>query len=469
MNVNRTESTQPNILLIAIDSLRRDHMSLYGYERLTTPFIDEFAADATVFEETISAHIPTTSAYASMLSGRDCFGTEVVALRHQGGLTEKITTLPEMLRQADYETSCIGFTGNPSSRGFDSYLDYANTWGSWNERPLRKAEELNKVAVPEIERLSSASQPWMLMLRHMDPHAPYMPPPPYDTMFYHGDPCDPDNRSMDPVREFKPFRDFHLSWLPPGVTDKDFVDAQYDGEIAYMDACLQVIFTQLESLGVLDDTVVVINGDHGETLYEHECWFDHHGLYEPTLVVPLIIRYPAKLPAGVRVAGLNQHKDLVPTLLDLAGIETSLPFEGTSLTDLVDGTRASNECEFYITECTWMRKHGWRTPHWKYIEALEPDFHFKPQRELYDLVSDPLELSNLAEERADVAALLSARMHGFIADRESAMGIQNPILNQGDWHGIKGVGPFKTSRQAYDMLHIGSADQAKRLQEKSRK
>ncbi len=468
MAAGRSRRHRPNILLIAVDSLRRDHMSCYGYPKLTTPFIERFAEGGAVFEDTYSAHIPTTSAYATMLTGLDCFGTQVVALRHQGPLTLKIKTLPEVFREAGYNTSCIGFTGNPSSRGFANYLNYSNVWGGWEQRPLRKAEELNKVAVPEIERLSESPKPWMVMLRHMEPHAPYMPPPPYDRMFYHGNPWDPRNKSMDPVREFKPFCDFHLSWLPPGITDKDFVIAQYDGALAYLDACLKVLLTQLESVGLLDETIVVFNGDHGETLYDHECWFDHHGLYEPTLAVPLIIRYPKKIPAGIRVKGYNQHKDLMPTLLELAGIKTAIKFNGRSLLPLITGKKASLESEFYITECTWMRKHGWRTPEWKLIVALEPDFHFKPQVELYNLVEDPGEHHNRAQDFLNVVAHLRGRMEGFILDREKETGLTNPMLTQGDWHGHKGVGALKTSEQAYDTLHIGSASEAARLQAKSR-
>ncbi len=458
----------PNILLIAIDSLRRDHMSCYGYERLTTPHIDRFAEDGTLFEDTFSAHIPTTSAYASMLTGRDCFGTEVVALRHKGGLTKKVTTLPEILRKEGFNTTCVGFTGNPSSRGFSKYLDYT-AWGDWSERPLRKAELLNDMALPEMDRLNRSKKPWFMMLRHMDPHAPYLPPAPYDWMFYGGNPCDQINKSMEPVRKFKPFGDFHLSWMPPGITDRHFVDAQYDGAVAYMDACIAVIFRKLEALGILDDTIVALNGDHGETLYEHDCFYDHHGLYEPTLVVPLIIRYPKKLPAGRRVSGNNQHRDLVPTLLELAGVKTGLKFDGRPLTRLVKGQAASFESDFYITECTWMRKHGWRTPEWKLIVALEPDFHFKPEVELYNLVEDPLELKNVAKQHPDIVAHLKQRMDAHIARREKALGITNPMLTQGDWHGESGVGAFKTSRQAYDTLHIGTASAAQRLQAQSRK
>ena len=462
-------SKQPNILLIAVDSLRRDHMSCYGYSRLTTPHIDRFASDATLFENTISPHIPTTSAYASMLTGRDCFGTQVVALRHQGGLTKKVKTLPEILRPQGYKSLCVGFTGNPSGRGFDEYQSYKSDWGSWEDRPLRKAEELNRVAIPAIRRLSRGKDPWCVMLRHMDPHSPYLPPHPYSRMFYQGDECRKGNKSMDPVRAFKPFWSYFESWMPPGITDVEWVDAQYDGAVAYMDACIQNIFTELETLGILDDTIVVLNGDHGETLQEHECWFDHHGLYEPNLVVPLIIRYPRALRAGARVAGFNQHKDLVPTLLELAGIKSRIKFDGQSLTQLVRGERNSFESEIYITECTWMRKHGWRTPEWKLIQALEPDLHFFPKTELYNLQSDPLELKNVAKENPDVVRLLNARMKAHVTRREKATGLSNPMLTQGDWHGKVGVGPMKTSRQAYNSLGIGGGIEAKKLQSKSRK
>ena len=459
----------PNILLIAVDSLRRDHMSCYGYDRLTTPHIDRFAADATLFENTISPHIPTTSAYASMLTGRDCFSTQVVALRHQGGLTKKVKTLPELLKRSGYKSLCIGFTGNPAGRGFDEYQSYSQSWGGWQDRPLRKAEELNKVAIPAIRKLSRSKDPWCVMLRHMDPHSPYLPPDPFSRMFYDGDECRKGNRSMDKCRAFKPFWYYFQSWMPPGITDIDWVDAQYDGAIAYMDACIQNIFTELETLGILDDTIVVLNGDHGETLQEHECWFDHHGLHDPNLVVPLIIRYPSRLPAGVRVAGYNEHKDLVPTLLDLAGVGSRAKFDGRSLMPLVRGDESSFDSEIYITECTWMRKHGWRTPEWKLIRALEPDFHFMPPVELYNLVKDPEELRNVAAEHPDIVRTLTQRMKAHIAQREEQTRLKNPMLTQGDWHGHAGVGPMKSSKQAYETLHIGDASQAKSLQAKSRK
>ena len=212
-----------------------------------------------------------------------------------------------------------------------------------------------------------------------------------------------------------------------------------------MDSCIRTILTYLEAKGVLDDTIVVLNSDHGETLYEHECWFDHHGLYDSNLHVPLIIRYPKRVPVGLRVSGYNQHKDLVPTLLELAEIECDITFDGESLMDMLRGEAVSHESEVYITECTWMRKNGWRTPQWKLIRALEPDFHFKPPVELYDLVEDPQELRNVADDNPEVVEVLTRRMKQWIEARERESGLANPMYNQGDWHGYEGVGAFKSS------------------------
>ena len=459
---------KPNVVLFGVDSLLATHMSCYGYNRLTTPYIDRFAESGTLFEKTYCPHVPTTGAYASMLTGLDVFSTQVVALRHKGGLRSEVKTLAEILHDEGYDTTCIGFSGNPSSRGFDNYLDYKTSWGSWEEGRSPKAQSLNEVAIPELERMAGQDQPFFLFLRHMDPHSPYLPPAPYERMFYHGDECDPNNKSMEPVMTFKPFCDYFATWMPPGITDKDYVIAQYDGAVAYMDACIQSIFNALEAMGIEDETIVVLNGDHGETLYDHECWFDHHGIYDVTLHVPLIIRYPGHIPAGQRVPGFNQHKDLVPTILELAEIDAGINFDGRSLIPMINSEVTSHESEIYLTECTWMRKHGWRTPEWKLIRALEPDFHFKPPIELYNLIHDPDENDNLAETHPDVVELLTERMNAWIAKREAETGLENPIHNQGDWHGHADVGPFKTSQQAYDTLHIGNPGQAAKLQAKSR-
>jgi arylsulfatase A-like enzyme len=266
------------------------------------------------------------------------------------------------------------------------------------------------------------------------------------------------------VLDFKPFRDYFVTWMPPGITDADYVIAQYDGAIAYMDACIQRIFQRVEELGLAENTLIVLNGDHGETLMDHQCYFDHHGMYDCTLHVPLILRHPS-LPRGKRVLGYTQHQDLVPSVLEVLQIETEISFDGRSLLPLVREERASNWSEFYITECTWMRKHGWRTPEWKLHVALEPDFHFKPEVELYNLVQDPNEEQNLAEQEPEVVAALKARMDAWIARRKGESASENPMDTNLLWHGHDEVGgPFTSSQQAYDTLHIGDPGAAARLQ-----
>ncbi|MCC2684510.1 MAG: sulfatase, partial [Paenibacillaceae bacterium] len=441
---------------------RADHMSLYGYSRLTTPYIDKLAQGGAVFEGHISPSIPTTPGYASMMTGMDCFGTDVVALRHKGPIGGHVATLAEVLGGNGYNTTCIGFTGNPSSRGFQTYLNY-ESWKPGATGRCAKAENLNAVAIPEMNRLAQADQPFFLFLRHMDPHAPYLPPGHFERIFYDGDECDANNSSLQPVYDFKPFADFLSSWFPPGCTDSRYIDAQYDGAIAYMDSCIQNLFTTLESLGVAEDTLVIVTADHGESLLEHECYYDHHGLYQPVLNIPLLMRFPGKIPAGARYSARSQIKDVMPTILDLLGIDSGIAFDGHSLVPLFDGEERIPESEVYITECTWMRKHGWLTPEWKLIRALEPDFHFKPEIELYNLIRDPGETRNLAEEEPEIVALLNARMEAHIAKREQETGRTNPMYTNLDWHG-KGGGPFQTSQQAYDTLYIGTINKAQALQ-----
>lgn len=442
----------PNILFLGIDSLRRDHMSCYGYSRLTSPHLDRVADEGTLFEDAFSPHIPTTPGYAGMLTGRDVFGCDRVSLREPGPIMDEIVTLPEILRGLGYVSHGIGLDDR-LCKGFDHYHGFGGGWGGWDSRPLRKAEQMHAVAKPLLDDLARGKKPWLLFLRHMDPHTPYLPPEPFDRLFYQGDECDPSNDSMQPVWDFKPFAEYFRSWMPPGITDKDWVIGQYDGEVAYMDSTIALLLQRLEELGLEEDTIVVVTSDHGETLYDHGCWFDHHSMYDPTLVVPMIYRWPGHVEAGKRVRGMCMLADIVPTLLDLMGqdaLNEKHAFDGRSLWPLARGEAPAPYSEIFITECTWMRKHGLRTAEWKLIEALEPDFHGFPKRELYNLIEDPEELVNVAETEKDIYAMLRKRMTAHIARREAETGRPHPILR---WK--LGLG-----------LSIGGVAQAQKLQAK---
>jgi arylsulfatase A-like enzyme len=465
-------ATKPwNILLFGIDSLRADHMSCYGYPRVTTPYADRLAQEGVLFENLYSAYIPTTPAYTTMFSGMDVMTHQMVALKPLGPIAENLKLMPELLREQGYVSYRVGFSGD-FFRGWDKTFTYDEGWYAWEERPARKAENLNDVAIPALEELIAGDQPWLLFMRHMDPHAPYLPPTPYDQLFYSKDPTQP-GLDMSPIRDFANFADFHLSWMPPGIEDAAHTIAQYDGAVSYMDACIQRILTRLDELGQRDNTLVIFTADHGETLYDHGCYFDHHGLYEPTLHVPLIVRFPDGRMAGHRVKGTVLHEDLLPSIIDLVtgrlGDEANErlgekatgrlgdkatgkndAFDGKSWVPLLSGERATNYTDFYITECTWMRKHGWRTPEWKLIEAMEPDFHGFPPVELYNLIADPEESTNLAEAEPGIVQALRDRMNAWVARRMAETGLPDPIT-------LYELGTDK---------RIGSTGTAKRLQER---
>ncbi|HHX21512.1 MAG TPA: sulfatase-like hydrolase/transferase, partial [Clostridiales bacterium] len=357
---------------------------------------------------------------------------------------------------------CIGFEGNAAGRGFDRYIGFKGWGPDHDDGRAHKAQNLNEVALPELERLAQGDKPWLLFMRHMDPHSPYLAPQPFQDMFFQGDGFDPADKRMQKVYDFKPFGDYIGSWVPEGLTNPDYVIAQYDAAIAYMDAAIQQILEKLRALGLEEDTIVVFTSDHGETLYDHDCYFDHHGLYDPTLVVPFIVVWKNHLPKGLRITDTMQVKDITPTLLDMMGIDTGLPFDGRSLMPLIRGGHREKEDEFYITECTWMRKHGWRTPEWKLMISLEPDFHYKPPVELYNLVNDPEEYDNLADKRPEVVKMLTDRMNAWIEKRVKETGRPSPI----EVNFLRPEGPFATSDEAYHGKYIGSVAQAVALQKK---
>jgi arylsulfatase A-like enzyme len=455
----------PNLLILAVDTLRADRMSCYGHNRLTTPHLDRLASQGTLYERAYCPNVPTTPAYSSMLTGMDVMTTRMVALQSKWPLPEQLKTMPELLREprnGGYVSACVGFSGKAWTeerfRGFDKYLDF-RSWMSWEERPGDKAGQLNDVTLPVLDEFHKSGQPWLLFLRHMDPHSPYLPPAPFDRLFYSGDETDPAHlkteRSMQRVFDFAPFAEFFKSWMPPGITDSEYVIAQYDGALAYMDACIQRLLTRLEELGIADETIVMLTGDHGESFLEHDIYFDHHGLYEPTIHVPLIIRGPG-VPEGVRVPGYVAHQDMLPTLLDLMGnkrLIRELKPDGQSVIPLALGERQTNYSELYLTECTWMRKRGWRTHGWKLIEALEPDFHSFPSIELYNLLDDPLETKNLAESEPEMVMLLRHRMQSWVDKRVKETGQPDPILEYQ-------IGTEKK---------IGSVGQARRMQAQASK
>jgi len=199
--------------------------------------------------------------------------------------------------------------------------------------------------------------------------------------------------------------------------------SEYDGAIRYVDNEIARLVQALKKHGIADQTLLIITSDHGESLSEHQIYFDHHGLYEVSIHVPLIIRYPEVLPCDKTVEGFVQHVDLVPTILDLLDINYSREdFDGESLMPLIcEGKELRSSV--YVEEAYAQRKRGVRTQKYEYIKALSEEeaicrlcnrIHGGVE-ELYDLESDPEQNHNLVEDRPETAKAMQSLLSEWIA------------------------------------------------------
>jgi arylsulfatase A-like enzyme len=206
------------------------------------------------------------------------------------------------------------------------------------------------------------------------------------------------------------------------IEDLEFVRSQYDAEIRVADDGVAELLGELERQGCADDTLVVILGDHGESLGEHGIYFEHHGLYDNVLRPPLILCGPG-VPRGRSIDAPTLLTDVAPTVLELLGHAPSPSVEGRSLVALLGGDGAAlGHSEVLAAECTWMAKWALRKNGLKVIVSREPDFYGNPPIELYDLSADPGEIRNLADERPDLRDELVDDLESELARRLSALG-----------------------------------------------
>jgi arylsulfatase A-like enzyme len=416
-----------NVLFIAIDTLRADRLSCCGHFNHTSPHIDKIAEEGVLFERFFAPHIPTHPGYTTIFTGRDVWNHQVVSQGQEADLDAGIPTLPEIVRQHGHFTAAADNLGRWLRRGYDVYAGYMwerDPHGAW-----RKAEAVNETAFKVLRECAERQKPWFAFIHYWDPHTPYLPPPPFDRMFYGGDEKDPGNAGMKPVWALEAFNHYFMEWMP-GVTDIKFPCAQYDAEIAYCDTAIETLLVHARELGLLRDTLIVVTSDHGEELDEHDLWFDHHGMYDPNLHVPLILWHP-DLPKGKRVPAWARHLDIAPTILELMGLgraAAEAQMEGTSLVPWITGERTDDVAEaLYATECTWTRRWCVKTREWHYIESAEPDPFGKPDRELYDLTIDAGQFKNLADDRPDMVKKMHDKLRTHIARREADTGHQDPV------------------------------------------
>jgi arylsulfatase A-like enzyme/Flp pilus assembly protein TadD len=377
-----------NVVLFTLDTLRADHLGCYGYEAAETPHLDTIAAGGVRFSDAVTAFPVTLPAHCTIMTGkyppahgvRDN-GTYRLISQHQ--------TLAERLQAAGYATAAVigAFVLDRRyglDQGFDVYDDkitmqYRIRGEPEPANPQRPANVVVDAAIRWLEahRSQRAGRPFFLWIHLFDPHTPYTPPEPFQTRY-----------AANP----------------------------YDGEVAFTDQQVGRFLAALRQRELLDRTLVVAVGDHGEGLGDHGEL--EHGLliYGATMRVPLIFHAPAIIPPGRvvddRVVGTV---DIAPTILDLLGLDP-IECDGSSL---VRSTSTADRVLYLETlypklRRGWSPLHGLRRHNDKYILAPTPEY--------YDLRTDPGEIRNLADDRPSAANALAARLREVM----SAFPVEDP-------------------------------------------
>ncbi len=421
-----------NLILIAIDTLRADHLGCYGYSRETSPNLDAFAREAVVGEQHIASAIPTHPAFVTINTGQPSITHGVVAHGGHAEIPPGAPWLPRALTDAGYTTCAVDNLSRwrlDFHRGFEFYIDPTQ------RRTLHvnaDSREINRRVLPWLDQ--HHTERFYLFIHYWDPHTPYLPPRAYRRLFYEGDPCGPAHRGLEGMERHPLGRMWRETWLDklrPGITDPEYVVALYDGEIRYCDEAVGQLLERVAKLGIEEDTAVLILGDHGEMMYRHGIFFDHHGLYDGNLRVPFLLRAPGLAPRRYR--HMTAHQDVAPTLLALAGVEPPEAMQGVELGPWLRGEREDAAHPFLVCqECTWQMKWALRTPTHKLIVAREPDRYGNPARELYDLHTDPGELRNMAEEAPGLAGQLERQLEAWLTGHMAAAGLaEDPLRAHG--------------------------------------
>ena len=335
---------KPNLLLITIDTLRPDHMSLYGYERSTTPELDRWFGDARIYHHAYTTEANTSPSIVSILTG-------LLPQRHRvrllfQRLPASVPILSDYLRDAGYVTAAVisNIVLTDEAIGmasrFDHYDDFvdereANRAASSNAGQSRTTD----AALRWLARSAIPERPLFLWVHYIDPHGPYDAPPETPQRFNHTGRVEVSPRMIQGAH------------LRGGVTDALAYIDRYDEEIAFVDAEIGRLLEGYERLGFGNEAYTVLAADHGETMIEFDRWFSHgFHVYEPIIRVPLAIRGP-----GIEGESEFARVSLVsitPTLLDLAGVEIPPDLDGESLRHGAPAGPIFAEASF--------AKHHWR-------------------------------------------------------------------------------------------------------------
>ena len=407
-----------SVVLVSIDTLRADHLGCYGYDRPTTPNIDSFAAEGVLFEQCVNTGGGTLPVHLSMLTSL-APAVHGVFPGNGRALAEGHTTLAEALHDAGYATAAFVDGGYLSgnfgfTQGFDLYFDrnYKGLIGRiesyFDDGGLA---ELLPRTLAWVSR--HRKRPFFVFLHTYDTHSavlrlPYESPPPFLNRFvdsgYSGsfDGCRANRCASELLLWHNQARREEALASNELFTSEEmeYTVALYDGAIAYVDHQIGLLLAALEEFGVAQRTLVVLTSDHGEEFLEHGLLL-HDQNYEEVARVPLIVRFPDRSHAGLRVANLVSTLDLLPSILDATGAPPIPQAMGLSLLPLASSSSAESfERPVHIAS----GREKLRTRHWSLLaEADGP-------AELYSLTDDPTEQINRIAEHPAVAAELFDRL-----------------------------------------------------------
>ncbi|MEO8275710.1 MAG: sulfatase [Thermoanaerobaculia bacterium] len=316
----------PNILLITVDTLRADHLSAWGYVRATSPNIDRLAGEGLRFDQAQSQWPKTGPSFASIFTST--YPKDNGIVRQVGvPLPCTFTTLAEVLQRAGYSTHAVVANGAVGQQlyfdqGFGTFLESWKLPNSAVETDSVAAENVTRLAIAAAGKINT-SKPWFLWVHYLDPHAPYRPPAAFSDRFQGDAHFDP-TVQVPVTRHYKQeLAGIGKRQMLAGDTRLAFYVARYDAEISYVDEQIGRLLAALREKKLLSGTLTAFTADHGESLGEHDYYFNHGRLgYQTCLHVPLILHWPGHIAKGVDrepVALLH----LAPTLLAAAGI--SLP------------------------------------------------------------------------------------------------------------------------------------------------
>jgi len=402
----------PNLVVVSIDTLRADHLSLYGHPRNTSPRLERWAAGAAVLKTAVAPSPWTLPSHVSLFSGLDALAHGVNYPRPAPG---ELSFLAEILRRRGYATSAITDGGYLHPRfglaqGFDRYRHDLPGVGLW-----QRLETAVDAAVRELGS-QPRDRPFFFFFHTYETHDPYLAREPYVSrflgrdlgleraeIFTRGLP----ERAEDGWRSQREFLLRHAGdpeGRPLAEAELPLAAAFYDAGVAHMDHHLGRLLDRLEELGLAEGTVVVVTSDHGEALGDHG--FAGHGhLYDDNLLVPLVIAGPEVEPG--RIDGQVRLIDLFPTLLELLGAPVPEGIDGVSLRSLLAGHGAPPPAAFAYNA---LSNHGVAVrvdDRLKYVLSDAPYLPLKAREELYRLEEDPGELIDVAATAPETEELRS--------------------------------------------------------------